>query len=346
MKLTATHTSKKKFVFRAAPFTVLIVLIFFGVFVETTHAQNGGLGGLFSEVETPSPGLEISPTHPGSRDEVVVSLPPTLINVSGGVRWFLNGEAQTEYDNQREFSFISGRIGESMRVVAHIMGGGAIQSRLEKVITARELDIVIEGDGMTPYFYKGRTLPSGSTPVSLTAIPHTGDGTPYTEYSYKWTVDGRVLNGGGARGLYQISLEEPSARPSIVRVDVTNNSGQLVVSKTFGLVPYKPVVRFYEINPLRGTSRVAISDDIPVTSSEVTVRAEPYYFDESLLEQEHEVQWTVNRRGIDNPSDDLQEITLRNIRGDDSRAEVSFSLHSAVQLLQFVRGGFDIWFNE
>lgn len=281
------------------------------------------------------PTLVTEPRSPGSYTEVRIMIPHTMSDVGGGINWRIDGIAQPEYQNSRNITFTTGAVGEDRTISAVVTTSGGDTRTLRTTVVPMDLDITIEGKTMVPSFYDGRALPSKNAEVLITAIPQVGDSRSHETFSYRWQVDGDVLDNGIVKGRYQNMVRAPVSRPAIVRIEVFNDDNTLLITKVFELATYDPQFRFYEVNPLRGLSPMELSARGEIEASELIVRAEPYYFDRALLEDEHRLQWSVNGDGF-TPQGDGQEAAL-DLRGAGS-ARVSASLQSVVQLLQFAEG--------
>lgn len=316
-----------------------MVLVLFFVTASHGRAQFEAVESVFGDIignDALQPALVMSPSYPGAEEEVEVSVPATIVDVSGGIRWLVNGRALQEFENERSITYTTGALGETILFTALVTGRDGSGQTLTKGVTPTEVDITIEGKTIVPGFYKGRALPSRGAEVLLTAIPQTGSPVPHENFSYRWQVGNNVLSNGIVRGSYQQSVTMPVSRPELVRVDVYGTENNLLVSKTFELSFHDPLFRFYETSPLLGISPLELGMRTLASDTEVAVRAEPYYFDPNMLEEEHQLRWNMSRRTISSDPDDELRATI-NIRGSGS-VRMSASLRSAKQLLQYADG--------
>lgn len=76
---------------------------------------------------------------------------------------------------------------------------------------------------------------------------------------------------------------------------------------------------------------------------EITVRAEPYHIAANIFETDHLIEWKVNSKSVDNPSDNPQEITLRGGSGVGS-FRVDFHIRNLTKLLQGAQESFRLTF--
>lgn len=291
----------------------------------------------------PQPRLEIKPQHPSGHTEVEVSLPSTLTNTTDIV-WSIDGVSQQALANERSISLTTKDLGEPTTVSAVLRNSDGSAQTFTEVITPIALDITIEGKTMVPGFYDGRRLVSRGAEVLITAIPQTGTPVPHENFLYRWQVGGRVIDGGMVKGRFQQLLQAPVSQPELVRVEVFGSENNLLVSKVFELEFFDPIFRFYESSPLRGVSPLELGMHALAPNTELTVRAEPYYFDPAMLKEEHQLRWDINRQAVHSDSGDELQTTV-NIQGS-GNARMNASLRSAKQLLQFADGQTTLRFDE
>ena len=115
---------------------------------------------------------------------------------------------------------------------------------------AQSVDLLWQGNTYTPPFYKGRTLWSNQSRITLVAIPQ-GLGSS-ANLTYKWTRNGTVLGSIGGVGRNSLSFTDSIlSRPQTIKVEIL--SGQNVLASTVAnIAPITPVLAVYENNPLYG----------------------------------------------------------------------------------------------
>lgn len=141
-----------------------------------------------------------------------------------------------------------------------------------------DIDLLIEADTYVPSFYKGRAEPTAGSSMRLAAIP--SDYGPVTKYL--WNVNGNLLNVSDQT----ITITVPSnVNEMIVTVSAIDQNGNSI-GKTTEYIPVSlPSVSFYEVNPLRGASSIAIAQRLNLIGEEVSVRAEPYFLNNQSLSE-------------------------------------------------------------
>ena len=290
--------------------------------------------------------LTTTPTSPLPGEPFTVRADTTSFNMARAtLTWFVNGIEDAMLDNEREVEFVAPQLGNGVEIEVLVSPVNGPSHTKTLTIIPSVVDLIIEADTVTPMFYRGRHLPSADSETHIAAIPHIYDEnkTKVTaeELVYRWSIGGRVLKEG--IGAQTLSLTTPSDR-TIVRLDVEGLNTNAFHTAHTVINPHDPEVIFYENNPLYGLSRTAIQGTETVQSDEITVRAVPYFLPQETLESA-EYTWSLDRKKIDNPSKDPQDITLRTA-GDGSRAQVHFLLKDIARYFHVINNRFTVLFTE
>ncbi len=309
---------------------LLVLLIFF-----TAHSASAQLIGSNFTSNSSSAEISISPAFPDPYTTINVSLSDYSINTQGAqYRWYINNTEDTSLANQRSFSLGVGNIGETTTItVLTTLASGATYT-ISKNVTPYRVDLLVEANTLAPHFYKGRHLPSSGSYVRVVAIPFTtsNSSTPNT-YSYLWKVDGEVVNGGSQYGKNSVSFRSNFERAVEVSVDIFDQDGTLLASKTSTIGIVDPEIHFYEVNPLSGIQETAMTRNYILSGEEITVRAEPYFMDNTIMANTPYTEWKLNNTTVNNPSEDQQEIILRR-SGSSGTFTLTYHVRNLNQLLQ------------
>lgn len=320
-------------------FFIVLFMCVIGSTASTAQAQF--LDGLsFTEPIT----LQQSPQHPAPNQQVTVTLNDYSSNTSGArTQWFVDGVEVVRAQNERAIVLGAGELGYRKNVLVVMTLPAGIQFQAKTTITPIRVDMLIEADTLAPSFYKGRTIPSTGSFVQVTAIPFTGEARTPESFSYTWRVDDTVQTGGSRLGKNAITFSSGFSKNSTVSVDVLDTDGSLITTKSISIPLTDPELYFYEVNPLRGMSEAAITNDFIFIGDEIKVRAEPYFIDATLLNQNPHIEWKLNGTSIINPNGNLQEITLRK-QGGTGSFNLEFHIRNLRQLLQGVKDSVTINF--
>lgn len=302
---------------------------------DVTSAQFAGLNSGLS--------LDVSPRYPEPGEVVTVSLNDfSLQGSTNQISWAIDGVAQSAATNQRSIQFRAGDIGETTAVRATLYTSDGQVLPVSSSVTASRLTLVVEPYTTTPFWYQGRALPTVGSQVRVVALPQTGTTASADSYTYTWRLNDTVLNGGGVRGQFANVITMPYGRSATLTVDASDQNGKTVAQRSVSIPSVEAEVYFYELNPLRGLSRLAITPQTPLVGSEMTVRAEAFYVGGGT-QDELEYQWKIDGRQVDNPADDPQTITFQN-GGGIGNFRIDFAIRSTRNLLQGAENYFNIVF--
>ncbi len=286
--------------------------------------------------------LSFSPQYPEPNEEVTVTLNDYSIDTSGAIiTWFIDGKEVTEAKNERQIIYIAGALGDSNTITALTVLPNGTTLRAEKEIRPVRIDMLIEANTQVPVFYKGRSIPAVGGEVQVTALLFTGAPGDPQAYSYRWKMDGKILGGGSRFGKNSISFTADFEREVLVAVDILDTDGSVVASENTYIPLVQPELYFYEVNPLRGISEIAMTNNFILVGDEIKVRAEPYFIDTSLFANNPLQEWKLNQKKIINPSPDQQELTLRR-SGDRGSFSLEYHIRNLKQLLQGIKGAITI----
>lgn len=288
--------------------------------------------------------IKTAPAFPGANTETTISLDAYTLDTSGAsIKWYVDGQEETDARNDRSFKLTTKNIGDSttVRIVLVLRAGQTLSKSI--TIKPTRVDTVIEANTIVPAFYQGRALPSVGSKVRIIATPYTGNDISPEGFTYTWKHDNKVLFGGPIKGGYIAEIEMGLGREQIITVDVSNSLGQTIARKSIVVPLTKPEVLFYEESPLRGASKRAISDPYILVGDEITVRAEPFYMAKDIFEQDHLIEWEINNRKVNNPSSDEQYLSLQRDMSN-GNTKIGFHIRNLNQLLQGIKSDFTIQF--
>src|SRR3989344_1490686 len=118
-------------------------------------------------------------------------------------------------------------------------------------INAQSIDILWQGETYTPPFYKGKTLLSTQSGITLVAIPH-GLGSS-ANLNYKWTRNGTVLGNISGRGKNTLTfVDSVLSRSQTFKVDILSSEDKVLASAFHTFIPTSPNLAVSENNPLYG----------------------------------------------------------------------------------------------
>jgi len=301
--------------------SVAFLLVFLPIFPAKAQID----ANIFSNLS-----IVLSPEFPNPGEIVTATIDDYSIGGTGNaISWRINGETQTDANNHRSITFDAPRAGESLTVSASLSGTSGSHNT-SRTITPYFLDLVVEPQTYTPYFYKGAAMPIFGSQVLLTALLHTQNGpVDASQYTYRWRLGTAVVNGGPVRGGFQTYVTLPQGRNHTISVDVQNNSGTIIARKTINIPVVDIEVQFYEYDALYGLHNRALRNGQPFVGSNMNIQAVPYYMDNLRSVSEYNMEWRVNNRLTGIVSDNPLEINL----GANTQS-INFKIRNTKALLQ------------
>ncbi|MDP3763903.1 MAG: hypothetical protein Q8Q92_04700 [bacterium] len=143
---------------------------------------------------------------------------------------------------------------------------------------AQSVDILWQGGGYIPPFYKGRSLWSKQSIINFVAIPQ-GLGNP-ASLNYKWAKNGTVLGNINGIGINTLSFLDPIlSKPQIIKVEIISADEKILASASITVTPTSPTLAIYENNPLYGFMfHKETSGVYELQEKEITFAAFPFFF--------------------------------------------------------------------
>lgn len=325
-------------------FIVIFILLGLTLVSFFANAQQTGLG----IEEQVSIGAIPQNPRPGQSVTVTVDAYGTDLN-SSTITWSVNGKVIEKGVGKKSFTTTIGANGAYLTVVASIVTSAG--SNIQKTITvsSQEVDLLWEGTGYTPPFYKSKTFYIQEGSAKLLAVPNmyskTGVKLDPSKLVYTWKVNDTVLgslSGYGKNSLvYEgtILLKDTKIEVVVSSVDGTTGSGLII------LTPQSPLVLMYENSPLYGIlSNKAVAGNFLMKNKEINVVAYPYHFSvASRVDPKLTYSWSINNSNISTPASQNYAV-FRNSSNQRGTSLVSVSLTNGSKLFQRGSTGASITF--
>lgn len=257
---------------------ILILLLLASPYVG--HAQQPTLPGIGNALT-----IEVSERdgiEPHS--SVTLSARSFLIDLNrASLTWLVNGKHLEESDGNKTITVPVGAIGTETRVSLVAQGANGLNAQPEIVLRPTELELQWEGDGFAPPLYRGRTLVSIGTNIRAHAevrfVRANGLRIPEENIIYTWTLDGVALPEASGRGRSSptIPMQELYG-DAILTVEARSTDTLFSARRSVRIPRLEPLLVLYRAHPLLGINYgAAIAQKAPLTESEITVAALPFF---------------------------------------------------------------------
>lgn len=296
------------------------------------------ISGALSDLQSTQQRLSLvaNPAYPAPNQSVTISLDDYSINSVGAViTWLLDDVIDHNFDNQRSIKITAPASGSTMTVAVTLQLPSGANISTSMVIKPIQIDIIVEAQTQVPVDYKGRSMPIQRTPITATALVFNGQSAAPATYSYRWSVDRQVVNGGPVRGQSRFTFTPPLRRLVPITVEVFDTAGAQIGQYSVEVPLIEPEIHFYEKNPLRGATNVALSKTAILTGSEMTLLAQPYYFSQNIPMSDLLYIWKVNETIISQTEQMNNEITIQS-PGRTGSGVLELQVRNPQEILQIV----------
>ena len=254
--------------------------------------------------------LQINPQFPKAGETATASFPVNMGGIIGGeIKWFINGVEKTSFKNNRSISFTVNR-DETTQLRAEVTSHNGEETLYEKTISPVRVDILVNTDTLVPNFYKGRPLPVSGSQITATALVFENTIKSTGEYLYLWEVDNKQQNNDPTRTSNTITFSPKYESQKRVSVTVLDSSGRAIAKESVLIPIAHSELHFYEVNPLKGQSPIALKENDFFVGEEMTVKAQPYYINASP--ENMTTQWKVDGKKVTASSNPL-ELNIRKL---------------------------------
>ena len=284
--------------------------VFTFVFTMQAHAQSLG-------TEADPLRMLVSPEVPGPNTSVrmeVQGIGTFLGNAT--ITWRQNGAVVKTGVGERVYSLTTGALGSVTRVSVTVNSATEGLLTREQTFIPSAINLVWEADTYTPPLYRGKALYTPGAQVTVTAFPQVvanGRTISANNLSFQWERNGNPAPQLSGQGRSTFTFTGNQLRTSeSVGVDVYFG-GALVGRGSITISAVTPRIVLYPRDPLRGILYdQALPSAISLTSREITLQAEPFFFSRSSLANGSlTYQWELNNRSTTGPDAGRGILTLR-----------------------------------
>jgi len=226
----------------------------------------------------------IDPTTPAPNTTTNISIESSSIDLdSSTISWSVNGKTTKNGRGLKNIDFVTGQNGSLTTITVYI---NSVIGQFSKTITIRPgtVDLLWQGGGYVPPFYKGRTLWAKQGMITLVAIPNiinsSGNKINSSNLIYRWTQDGTILGTASGAGKSSLTFyDSVLSLPTQIQVEVLTDQDTVAASTAINLAPIQPNALVYEDSPLYGTLfNSEVKNKFNLKEKEVSFVAFPLFF--------------------------------------------------------------------
>ncbi|MDO8579631.1 MAG: hypothetical protein Q7R72_02040 [bacterium] len=312
----------------------ILLFVFSLSFFSLAHAQ--GIPGVNEPVT-----LQTSPRFPKPDTTVTITAQSFSTDLNrAGFSWISGGKVIKQGTGVTSVVVPSGKVGilTSVSVTVTTVDIGTISQE----VSWRPADVTLvwKSDGYTPPFYRGKALESYGASFRVTAIPEffteAGKRIDPKTLVYTWKKNGTIDPNQSGYGKDSFTSSQASyiRGGDDINVEVSNNDGSIIATKTTTISPGIPEIIFYEESPLYGIQyEEALNDTFNLTAEEVTLCAEPFNVSTNNIFAGLNLDWSINGDSV--PSfKDKNKITLRKAGAVGGQSAIGLSIQHQTKILQ------------
>ncbi len=332
--------SKKMIFSRPALFLLAaaLVLLFFGRLAPAGAAPAGGAVD-FS--------VEFNPEIPGPNTTVFARAQSYNFDINRSyISWFVDGKLESRGMGEKNFSFRVGDRGEKTTLYVSLSSGSGLNLSKRFDFNPADVDLLWKAETYTPFFYKGKAMPTPGARVRVAAIPHFGKyaAKKPSTLVYKWKLNNknRPEQSGAGMDTFAFKTGGPMEE-SVVSVEVSDYRRSAVAKNSIRIVNRSPELFFYRDRPLEGLAYgSALKSEFDFRGEEASIKAEPYFFSDSALKTAR-YEWKMNGDKI-RPEEKKNTLNFRVDSGVSGTALIMLKVSSPYKILQFAERAFRINF--
>ncbi|MDQ5958077.1 MAG: hypothetical protein QG665_425 [Patescibacteria group bacterium] len=285
---------------------IIIVGFIFILLPSLTLAGERGKNILFT----------VNPNTPGPLESTTISIRSFVINlVASEITWYLDGVEYAKGFNLTKIDFATENWGDPTEVKAQakLISGKTLTEAI--TIFPTKVDLLWHTNSYTPVFYTGKKLASAGNTITVSAeatlVSEKGLVDP-SALIYEWQKNGENLLTNSGIGKKVLTYKSSGADDKI-KVKVSTQNGQ-IVSEAETIIPkVTPFINLYEIKPLTGVIwSKTIQNKNKITGGDITISAEPYYFNTTNTVDNLSFEWKINDKPITSREDAKKMVTLIN----------------------------------
>jgi len=215
------------------------------------------------------------------------------------------------------------------------------------------LDILWEADTYTPPFYGGHSQITPGSMVKVVALPVVSTGASInqvkvSDFQFDWVKDNLKIGSYSGRGKNLLVYRADTSGANIIKVTISTPAGIAVTTNQIILPVSQPKLVFYKEDPLAGTTyNQSLSGTFNLTSPEVTLRVEPYFFSAaSVLRKSLNYNWQINNQKIISNPDNQQLVTFAAPEAGSGNNTVAIKVDNPDAIFQTAKNSLAITFDK
>ncbi|MEN9880917.1 MAG: hypothetical protein RLZZ308_100 [Candidatus Parcubacteria bacterium] len=283
--------------------------------------------------------ITLKPENPEPKSEVTLTFSSYSFDAATAyISWNVNGTQVLRGEGETILTLQVGDVGERYIVVmkAETVTGLSIEQQI--TVTPTSVILLYEApQSYTPVLYRGRSLPSTSAQVRVTALPfisEDGKVLPPSLLSYVWYVGNTSIKEASGKGKQTANLTlDYLSNKTDIKVVVRSPFGT-TATKSITIYPHEIMPLLYTYNELFGTDFQKRIHKRFETTQDFSIIVEPFYVSKKspINEKTMSFKWLLN--GLDFTPLGGQLLTFTPKKGDFGSKTLHISVYGPDKRLQ------------
>lgn len=230
--------------------------------------------------------IKLTPQYPTPGSQVTAELSSLNIDIDkANITWVVDGKTILKGSGEKKITFIAASRGSSNKISASATDLSGKTTSAFVTLRPQNIDFLVQTGSRVPYWYKGASLPSTGSRVTVTAMPDFVIGataiSPSSLY-YDWRVDNKIrkdLSGKGKRTVSFIS--EGQGFPKQLELKASSLDGSIAHKSIFAVEANPQEILFYEKGDSSSPFSQAISKKTMSANDKIKIQAVPFYLNYS-----------------------------------------------------------------
>lgn len=288
--------------------------------------------------------VSMSPQTPEPGEQVQIKVSNNIIDMKRSTFvWTINGSVVLEGAGENELTFTAPQANQRQTISVNITKPDGKTVTKTYILEVADVDLIFEGKTYVPPFYKGLSLFTHQSQVTVTAVPFFN--TDPSNLIYTWKLNGSVQNEQSGQGKQSITLTGSIvSQPLDISVIVESPFNQSRGQASLLINPVETNLTIYENNTIYGSLfNRAIKNTFTLEREEVTLTAIPYFFDTASKNNASMFfSWADRGTPIENPTQGADITIINPGMSLTQRLQINVEANHANHLLQSARNGFTL----
>ncbi|MFC1756797.1 hypothetical protein ACFLZC_01395 [Patescibacteria group bacterium] len=264
------------------------------------------------------------------------------------ITWVLDGKIIESGVGKKTAEVILPEMGKEKTLSIYINTTNDVELSKSIILSGSDVDILLEPQTYTPYWYKGSPLTTIESNLKVVAIPHLfldGKKIPSSSLFYQWSLNNKKDLDGSGYGKNSNTFTIKNYGDYVLNLKVYNKDESVTVEKAIIISANEaePTVLFYEDHPLFGImSHIGTQNGLQMFSDILKVVAEPFFFSKENLNN-LSYEWEMNSNTI-LPTENPRVIEFKKPEQGSGVADVNLQIQNMSNIFQSASNKFKIIF--